>query len=70
MRIFKLTAVLGFGLALAACGDTALEQGLLGAGAGAAGAIITGGDAATGAVIGGAGNLAYCQTYPNRCKSP
>jgi hypothetical protein len=55
-------------LALAACGDTALEQGLLGAGAGAAGAILTGGDAATGAVLGGAGNLAYCQTYPDRCK--
>jgi hypothetical protein len=56
------------GITLTACGDTALEQGLLGAGAGAAGAIITGGDAATGAVIGGAGNLAYCQTYPDRCR--
>ena len=68
MRLLKITAVLGFGLALTACGDTALEQGLLGAGAGAAGAIITGGDAATGAVIGCAGNLAYCQTSPDRCK--
>ncbi|MGR3838049.1 MAG: hypothetical protein ACU0A2_06810 [Cognatishimia sp.] len=68
MRNLKLTAILGMALALTACGDTALEQGLLGAGAGAAGAILTGGDAATGAVIGGAGNLAYCQTYPDRCK--
>ena len=68
MRNLKLTAILGMALALMACGDTALEQGLLGAGAGAAGAILTGGDAATGAVIGGAGNLAYCQTYPDRCK--
>ena len=68
MRLLKITAVLGFGLALTACGDTALEQGLLGAGAGAAGAIITGGDAAAGAVIGGGGNLAYCQTYPDRCR--
>jgi hypothetical protein len=68
MRNLRFTAILGMALALAACGDTALEQGLLGAGAGAAGAILTGGDAATGAVIGGAGNLAYCQTYPDRCK--
>jgi hypothetical protein len=68
MRLLKLTAVLAMGITLTACGDTALEQGLLGAGAGAAGAIITGGDAATGAVIGGAGNLAYCQTYPDRCR--
>ncbi|MDC0738591.1 hypothetical protein N6L24_09885 [Cognatishimia sp. SS12] len=64
-KIAALTVALGSGLA--ACGDTALEQGLLGAGAGAGAAIITGGDAATGAVIGGVGNVAYCQTYPSRC---
>ena len=32
-------------VALAACGDTLLEQGLLGAGAGAGAAIVLGGDA-------------------------
>lgn len=70
MRLLKLTAALSLGLALTACGDTALEQGLLGAGAGAGAAILTGGNAKTGAVIGGVGNVAYCQTYPERCKSP
>jgi hypothetical protein len=68
MRILKLAAVLCTAtLGLAACGDTALEQGLLGAGAGAGAAIVTGGNAKTGAVIGGAANVAYCQTYPDRC---
>lgn len=68
MRKFKIVlcvAATAFGLA--SCGDTALEQGALGAGAGVGAAIITGGDAKTGAVIGGLGNLAYCQTYPSRC---
>ena len=54
-------------LALAACGDTALEQGLIGGGAGAGTAIVLDGDVATGAVIGAVGNVAYCQTYPDRC---
>ncbi len=52
---------------LAACGDTALEQGLLGAGAGAGVAIVLGGDAATGAVLGGAANVLYCQQNPSQC---
>jgi len=54
-------------LALAACGDTAGEQAALGAGAGAAGAIVIDGDPLAGAVIGAAGNYAYCQRYPSRC---
>ena len=52
---------------LAACGDTPLEQGLMGAGAGAGAAAITGGSVAAGAAIGAAGNVLYCQQYPSRC---
>ncbi len=52
---------------LAACGETPLEQGLMGAGAGAATAIILGGDATTGAVVGGAANVLYCQQNPSQC---
>ncbi|UZD92505.1 hypothetical protein [Cognatishimia activa] len=68
MRILKIAAItcVAFG-GLAACGDTALEQGVLGAGAGAGAAIVTGGNAKTAAVVGAAANLAYCQTYPERC---
>ncbi|MBV1868724.1 MAG: hypothetical protein KUG69_12595 [Marinosulfonomonas sp.] len=62
--IVAIVAVAG----LSACGDTPLEQGLMGAGAGAGAAIITGGSIGTGAVIGAAGNVAYCQTYPSRCR--
>lgn len=55
-------------LALGACGNTAGEQALFGAGTGLAGAAITDGNLATGAAIGAAGNVAYCQTYPHRCR--
>jgi hypothetical protein len=68
MRLLRISAGISLAIALTACGDTALEQGLLGAGAGAAGAIVTGGDTTTGAVIGGVANVAYCQTNPDRCK--
>ncbi|NVO23406.1 hypothetical protein [Donghicola mangrovi] len=54
-------------LGLAACGDTLGEQALLGGGAGAAAGAVTGGDVVTGAVVGAAGNVAYCRTYPSRC---
>ena len=53
-------------VALASCGDTLLEQGLLGAGAGAGTAIVLGGDATTGAVIGAGVNI-YCQTSTELC---
>ncbi len=59
-------SVLALG-ALGACGDTALEQGLFGAGAGATTAAVLDGNLAAGAVVGAAGNIAYCQTYPERC---
>ena len=52
--------------ALSACGDTALEQGLMGAGAGVAGAVVLDKDPATGAAIGAAANVLYCQ-QTKRC---
>ena len=64
----KAWVVAAAGLAgLAACGDTPLEQGLFGAGAGAATAVVLDGNPFTGAVLGSAGNLLYCQTDPGKC---
>ena len=64
-RKLKLLAVASL-LALSACGDTLLEQTLLGAGAGAAGAAVVGGDTTTGAVTGVGVNL-FCQNFSDRC---
>lgn len=67
MRNFvKISAVLAL-TGLAACGDTLGEQALIGAGAGAGTAAVVDGDLVTGAVVGAAGNVAYCRTYPGRC---
>ncbi|WP_092065163.1 hypothetical protein [Poseidonocella pacifica] len=55
-------------LGLAACGDTLGEQVIYGAGAGAAASAATGGDLATGAVVGGAANAAYCQSGRGNCR--
>ncbi|MEX2630717.1 MAG: hypothetical protein WD341_12330 [Tistlia sp.] len=57
------TSLAGFALlALAACGNTAGERGLSGAGIGAAGGAaagaLTGGSPLTGAILGGAGGAA------------
>jgi len=52
---------------LVACGDTISEQALVGAGAGTATAIVLDGSPFTGAVVGAAGNLLYCQTNPDQC---
>ncbi len=65
---FALVAALGAALTLSACGDNLAEQGIFGAGAGAGVAAVTGGNAATGAAVGAAGNIAYCQAYPARCQ--
>ncbi|RKF14915.1 hypothetical protein D6850_08590 [Roseovarius spongiae] len=59
-------AVLALG-ALGACGDTFGEQALLGAGAGAGTAAVLDGNILAGAAVGGAANVAYCQTYPDKC---
>ncbi len=52
---------------LVACGDSIPEQALLGAGAGAGTALVLDGNVAGGAVIGAAGNVAFCQAYPDKC---
>lgn len=54
-------------LGLAACGDTVPEQALLGGGAGAVTGAVVGGSVITGAAVGAAGNVVYCQAYPGRC---
>ncbi|WP_306155029.1 hypothetical protein [Roseovarius sp. MMSF_3281] len=64
LRGFALVSVLG----LAACGGTVPEQALFGAGAGVGTAAVLDGNLAAGAVVGAAGNVAYCQAYPHRCK--
>ena len=52
---------------LAACGDTVPEQALFGTAAGAGTAAVVGGSLLTGAAVGAAGNVAFCQVYPNKC---
>jgi len=54
---------------LSACGGTLGEQLLAGGAAGAGTALITGGDIATGAVIGAGANAAFCQANPGKCDS-
>jgi osmotically inducible lipoprotein OsmB len=67
MQITKWVAAAACAVTLAACGDTPLEQGLIGAGAGAGAAVVLDGNPVTGAVVGGAANVVYCQRYPSRC---
>lgn len=54
-------------VSVAACGDTLGSQALIGAGAGVAGSAVLDGNLAAGAAVGAAGNVAYCQTFPDRC---
>lgn len=56
-----------FCTALAACGQTLGEQAVVGGAAGAGVGAITGGNPVTGAIVGGAANVAYCQTNPRAC---
>ena len=67
MRIKAWSVAVAGLLGLAACGDTVAEQGLFGAGIGATTAVVLDGNPFTGAVIGSAGNLLYCQTNPGKC---
>jgi len=64
-KLAGLAALISF--TVAACGDTPIEQGLIGAGAGVGVAAVAGTGLATGALIGAAGNLVYCQQYPTKC---
>ncbi|MDU8926635.1 hypothetical protein RXV86_04480 [Alisedimentitalea sp. MJ-SS2] len=65
-HMLKLVAV-GALAFTAGCGDTAVEQALMGGGAGAATSLLLDGDLTTGVVVGAAANVAYCQKYPTRC---
>jgi hypothetical protein len=59
-------AILAFA-ALAACGDTVVEQAAIGGVGGLGASAVLGGNLAAGAVVGAAGNVAYCQAFPDRC---
>ena len=63
LSIVTIMAVLG----LAACGDTELERGISGAAIGAGAATVTGGNAVTGAVIGGAAGVFCDDLTPELC---
>ena len=52
---------------LSACGDTVGQQALIDTAAGAGAAAVVGGSIVTGAAVGAAGNIAFCQIYPERC---
>ncbi|MBC7181606.1 MAG: hypothetical protein H5U14_16180 [Roseovarius sp.] len=65
-RFAQALGVLALG-ALVACGDTVPEQALIGGGAGALTTAVVGGSVITGAAVGAAGNVVFCQAYPNRC---
>jgi hypothetical protein len=67
MRIKSLSIICVAAIGLAACGDTAGEQALIGGAVGAGAAAVTSGSLAQGAAIGAAGNLLYCQAYPRQC---
>lgn len=67
MRIKFTVLAVAAALGISACGETLGEQALIGAGAGAGTAAVLDGDIATGAIVGAAGNVAYCRTYPSRC---
>ncbi len=67
MRANHLWVVLALCGGLAACGDTAGEQALYGAGAGFLGAAVLDGNVYTGAAAGAAANVVYCQQNPGKC---
>ena len=65
IKILALTGLMAMGLS--ACGDNFAEQSLIGAGAGAGTAVLLDGNPIVGGVIGAAGNVAYCNQFPERC---
>ncbi|AHD03748.1 hypothetical protein [Leisingera methylohalidivorans] len=67
--MFKAPIAIGFAICttLAACGDTTGERLVYGAGAGAAGSAVLDGNLVTGAAVGAAANLIYCEENPHRC---
>ncbi len=67
MRYTKWMGIALCTVGLAGCGDTLAEQGLLGAGAGVATAVVLDTNPLASAAAGAAANVAYCQAYPSRC---
>ena len=64
----KLTIVAVVAIAaLAACGETTGEQAIIGAGAGAATALVLDGNVAAGALIGAGGNVLACNQGLGNC---
>ena len=63
----KLFCAAALAVSVAACGDTVGEQALIGAGAGAATAVVVGGSAAAGVLAGSAANVIYCHENPGKC---
>jgi hypothetical protein len=67
MHITKITLALAACAGLVACGDTLGEQALGGAAVGAGAAVVLDENVGEGAAVGAAGNVLYCQLYPDQC---
>ncbi|MEX0302134.1 MAG: hypothetical protein AB3N24_06900 [Leisingera sp.] len=67
MRAKSLIAAFSLCGLVAACGDTAGERIVYGGGAGALGAAILDANLVTGAAVGVAANLVYCEQNPRKC---
>ena len=67
MRKSFITVAIAATFGLAACGDTDLERGVSGAAIGAVGAELTGGNAVTGAAVGGAAGVFCDDLTPELC---
>jgi hypothetical protein len=63
----KAVLIIVFLSALVACGDTIVEQAAIGGVGGLGASAILDGNLAAGAAVGAAGNVAYCQAFPDRC---
>ncbi|OED50328.1 hypothetical protein AB838_02820 [Rhodobacteraceae bacterium (ex Bugula neritina AB1)] len=67
MRAQSLIAALLLCGFVTACGDTTGERIVYGGGAGALGAAILDANLVTGAAVGVAANLVYCEQNPRKC---
>lgn len=67
MRAAKIITFTALCAGLAACGDDPAEQALYGAGAGMLGTYLVDGNPLVGAAAGAAGNVLYCQQFPDKC---
>lgn len=52
---------------LVACGETTAQRAVFGGATGAGTAAVLGADPVTGAAVGAAGNLIYCDANPGKC---